>query len=518
MKQNLAAIAWLAVAVGLPGLSSCTQSPATAPDSPPAKEAATVLNPVERREFWNTIFLQGTRVGYEHTTAQDVGSGRVILRTENFSRLALRRGAQINRQDARVVSLETPDGRLLSFEIEIRMGSKPIHTTGQVHGNRLDIEATGEAAVPTKTSIPWSPDDGGPFAIEQSLLRKPMQPGERRKFKMLEVEVQQVAEVEMTAKDFESTKLRTGPHSLLRIETVTRLPDNQKIERTVWTDRTGDVLKVRRPILRGGGLESYRVSKAEALEKADAAAFDLLPSMMVKVEPPLADAHRTKQVCYRIHLEGSDPATVFVTGPTQAIKSIDANTAEITVYAIRPGRSDGNRNAPPDPPTASDLRPNLWVQSDDPLIVADATKAAGDEKDPWRVAVALERFVSREVTKKNFSQAFASAAEVARSREGDCTEHAVFLMALCRARGIPARAAFGLVYVESAGAFVYHMWAEVYVDKRWIPIDGTLAQGGIGAAHLKIAQSSLKDATAYSAFLPVVQILGRLSIKIVDAK
>ncbi len=40
------------------------------------------------------------------------------------------------------------------------------------------------------------------------------------------------------------------------------------------------------------------------------------------------------------------------------------------------------------PPTADDLRPNLWVQSDDPLIVADAKKAAGDEKDPWRVAVA----------------------------------------------------------------------------------------------------------------------------------
>ncbi len=50
----------------------------------------------------------------------------------------------------------------------------------------------------------------------------------------------------------------------------------------------------------------------------------------------------------------------------------------------------------------------------------------------------MERFVNREVTKKNFSQTFASAAEVARSRKGDCTEHAVFLMALCRARGIPA--------------------------------------------------------------------------------
>ena len=124
------------------------------------------------------------------------------------------------------------------------------------------------------------------------------------------------------------------------------------------------------------------------------------------------------------------------------------------------------------------------------------------------MAVALERFVNREVTKKDFTQAFASAAEVAKSREGDCTEHAVFLAALCRARGIPARAAIGLVYLPSQRAFFYHMWTEVYIEKRWIPIDGTLAQGGIGAEHLKIAQSSLKDATATSAFLPVAQISG----------
>jgi len=516
MKRIVAAIGRLAIVAVLPGLSSYAQSPAAVPGSPPATNAAEVVKPGNNRESWDVYLLQGTRVGYGHTTVRDVGSGRVVLGTTSDSHLALRRGTETSRQDIRVASLETPDGKLLRFETEISMGPKPIRATGQVHGNRLDIETSGAAAAPVRASIPWSPDVGGPFAVEQSLLCKPMQPGERRKIKMLEVEVQQVVEVEMVAKGFESTKLRTGPHSLLRIETVTRLANNQKIEQTVWTDRTGDVLKTLTPLL--GGLETYRVSKAEALEKADAAAFDLLPSMTVKVEQPLPGAHRTKQVRYRIHLKGSDPASVFVTGPTQAIKSIDANTAEITVYAIRPGESDGNRNAPADPPGDDDLRPNVFVQSDDPLIVADAKKAAGDEKDPWRVAVALERFVSREVTKKNFSQAFASAAEVARSREGDCTEHAVFLMALCRARGIPARAAIGLVYMEGAGAFGYHLWTEVYVDKRWIPIDGTLAQGGIGAGHLKIAQSSLKDATAYSAFLPVVKILGRLSIKIIDAK
>ena len=209
---------------------------------------------------------------------------------------------------------------------------------------------------------------------------------------------------------------------------------------------------------------------------------------------------------------------MFVTGPTQALRSIDPHTAEITVYAIRPGKSDGNRDAPADPPTDDDLRPNSFIESDDPLIVALAKQAAGDEKDPWRVAVALERFVYREVEKKDFTQAFATAAEVAKTREGDCTEHAVFLAGLARACGIPARVAIGLVYLEGTQSFFYHMWTEVYVEKRWIPIDGTLGLGGIGADHLKIAQSNLNGASAYSAFLPVVQVAGRLKIEIVDAK
>ena len=80
-----------------------------------------------------------------------------------------------------------------------------------------------------------------------------------------------------------------------------------------------------------------------------------------------------------------------------------------------------------------------------------------------------------------------SAADVARSLEGDCTEHSVLLAALCRARKIPARVAIGLVYYQPRGeaspGYAYHMWTEVWVNQRWTPIDATLGRGGIGAAQ-----------------------------------
>ncbi len=520
MNRQSFIIARLALVAVVPSLSGCSPAP------PPSPVAAAVSHdlpgPNKEREAWEVYFLQGNRVGYGHTTARrDVESSRntgrrEVLRTESVCRLSLRRGSQTNRQEIRVSSVETTDGRLVSFESVTGMGPTAIRTTGRVVGDRLDLETTGKAAAPVQSSIAWSADVGGPFALEQSLARRPMLPGQRRALKMLAVDFQQAAKVEMVAKDFERTSLPDGPRELLRIESVTQLPDGQKIEQTIWTDRAGETLKISSPAL--GGLETVRATKAEALEKADAAEFDLLPHMTIKIDRPLDQAHRTRRIRYRVHLDGSDPAAAFAVGPSQSVRSIDANTAEITVYAIRPGQPGGNPKAPAERPTDNDLRPNLFIQCDDPQIVADARQAAGDERDPWRVAVLLERFVNRAVKKKDFSQTFATAVEVARSREGDCTEHAVYLAALARARKIPARVAIGLVYMEREQAFGYHLWTEVYIGERWVPIDGTLAFGGIGAGHLKIAQSDLQGATAYSSLLPVTRILGRLKIEVVDVE
>ena len=298
--------------------------------------------------------------------------------------------------------------------------------------------------------------------------------------------------------------LLAGTFKLLHIDTVVRLLDGQKIRGVTWTDGAGETLKSRVEMM---NMEVLRVPKAVALEKTEAAKFDLWEESIVKVDRPLPRAHDTKRVRYRVRVEGGDPATLFSSGLSQKVKRIDDHTAEITVYALRPDMP-GNPDAPDDPPTDADRQPNNFIQSDDAKIVADAREAAGRETDPWRVATALERYVHSAVKVKDFTQAFATAAEVARDREGDCTEHAVYLAALARACGIPARVAVGLVYMEKDQAFGYHMWTEVYVNKRWIPIDGTLARGGIGAAHLQVAHSSMQGASAYSSFLPVVQLIG----------
>jgi len=110
---------------------------------------------------------------------------------------------------------------------------------------------------------------------------------------------------------------------------------------------------------------------------------------------------------------------------------------------------------PEDSPSEGDLEPNAYIQSDSPSIVKLAEEISQGLEDPWEIAVALERGVHAWITDSNYKVGFASAAEVLESRQGDCTEHAVLLAALARAKKIPARVAMGLVY--NRDAFYYHM-------------------------------------------------------------
>ena len=346
------------------------------------------------------------------------------------------------------------------------------------------------------------------------MRRKPLKPGEKRSLQAFDPLQNAVFVFDLAAQDYEPVKLLNGDVELLRIEVRIRSGENDALEQTNWTNRAGETLKTRSPTAK---LETYRSTEAVALAKDDGPKPDLAASMLVPLTRRIEHPQQTLRIRYRVHLKGSDPAAAIVGGPSQLVESLDANTARVTVYAIRPGRKDGNGAAPADPPTDDDRGPNRWIQCTDPPIIAEARQVAADEKDPWKLSLALAAYVLQEV-RSSYSQPFASAAEVAKLREGDCTERAVFLAALARARGIPTRTAVGLIYVEGRRpAMCYHMWNEVYVDGRWIPLDAN-AGGPTGAAYLKIAQSSLAGASPAACVAPVAQVVSRLTIEIEDVQ
>ena len=482
-----------------------------------APSATELLRKVAPSDTWDMLFMQGSRVGYTHTTVTPVKeSGRKLLRIDSESSLTVTRFGQKNKQSIEIGSTETLDGRVVGFRTLTAFGPTPMEITGEWNAESGKLQLTSRMGDQQQTAaISLPPNCRGFFANEQVLQERPLAAGETVTFPALVPILNQVATIHLVSRGQESTRLLDGTsHELLRVDCMTTMPDGNEIGSTMWVSEQGEVLKSRTEAMQQ---ETYRVTREVAMSEAPSPGFDLGIDAMVRVEPALTDPHATQRVRYRVQLQGGDPAEVFASCPSQQIQRLDDNTAELTVLAIRP---DMPAEAPANvvAPLAADRFPNALVQSDDPAVLALVDKIALGETDLWRVAVAMERWVHENLTNKNFSQAFSSAAEVAQTREGDCTEHAVLLAALLRARGIPARVAIGLVYVEPNQSFGYHMWTEAFVRDRWIPLDATLAKGGIGGAHLKLLDTSLDGASAFSSFLPVAQVLGRLKIEVLEAR
>jgi len=467
------------------------------------------------RETWDIIRIEGTQVGYAHTRLfRQSRNGQEVFRIEARQHMSVERFGEPTEVDVRSSSIETPDGKMIELRTEMSLGPTPTRTVGRVEGGRLHLKTT-TAGKTVRNTFPWSDDYGGPAAVELSLLRDPMRPGQQRTLRAFEPGINVVATRRLRATKREDVELPTGRHKLLRIDSVTLLPDQQRFRGTLWTDEEGDVLK---SWTEAFDMVSLRATKELALKGSDEPALDLGVGIGVKLGRPISRPHETRKARYRVRLEGGDPAEVFPSGVSQRVESAGPNTATITVYALRGDRPGGNPDAKPDEPTDDDRRPNSLVQSDDPKIVTLARRAVGDARDPWQKALRLESFVHDTMEEVDFSQAFATAAEVADKPVGDCTEHAVLLAALARAAGFPARTAMGLIYLESEQAFLYHMWTEVYVEGRWIPLDATLARGGIGAAHLKVGHSNLKGASALSSLLPVARVMRKLTVEVQEVE
>lgn len=518
--------------------------PGGATESPDAINPATTNAKGQPKETWEAVFAYGAKIGWGHmTTTNFTEDSRKLVRIENQSYVSVDRQGQQTTIAITTRSIETPEGELLNFETEMKAGPSQTITKGRVESGQLHLETTTQGKT-THESIPWLPGTLGFGAAEQSLANSPLQPGQKRSLQAIMPITNEIVTIELAAGQWESTALVDHAEDLLRIDNTLTLPASKRDEKPsiirsrMWTNREGQVLKTSFAALHQ---ETFRTTQEFAMSTGSSRRFDLLVDNTVPVARSLPNPHTTRRVLYRVRLENDDPAQVFFSGRLQQVVPLDPHTAEINVHRyIRPAPqspSDAAAGLVPAgaapaiaapsqadmvkssrPPTDDDRRPNNLIQSDDPQIVAMAATVSPGETDTWKLAVQLEKFVKGAIKLKDRSQAFSTAAEVAELREGDCTEHSVLLAALARARGIPARVTIGLVYQGSTQSFAYHMWNELWIDDRWVPMDATLGKGGIGAAHLKLTDSSLAGAGAYSSFLPVAQVIGQLKIEILEVE
>jgi transglutaminase-like putative cysteine protease len=483
-------------------------------------------------DVWQAAYFEGLKVGHVHALAQEVmRHGKKVIRTDRQMNLVLKRYGSVVPIRIDETSLETADGKVLSLATtQYLAGDEKRTSTGVVKDGKLTYTAPDG----TEQTLEWDDDAVGPYWQEMVFQKKNVKTGDKFKFLDYQLMLPGALTVQVAIKENDNvdrlfqktegkvTTIVREPVSLLRVEAV---PDKfvvggtpvQLPTKTVWLDAKFLPVREQFQMPGMGAITLYNTTKEAALKEG--VAPELLPDLGLKISIPvkvtIESPYDTSEAVYRITLK-DDVAKVFAEDARQKILDKKDNSFELAVKAIRRPVKVEN----PIKPGSEYLQSNQFIDSDNARIKATAEKIVDEETDPWKKALMLERWVHDNM-RMSTSVGFPTAGQICRNMEGDCRQHAILLAALCRAAGIPARTAIGLIYAREKGRspyFGFHMWTEVAVKGQWLGLDAILGEGGIGATHLKMGDHSWSKTATLAPLLPVSQALGKVAIEVMRAK
>jgi transglutaminase-like putative cysteine protease len=471
---------------------------------------------IKSTEEWQSMYLGKTRVGYlRSVTTPEMLEGRPVIRSRSETAMTIARFGQKVKLRVVMESLETTGGEWLSFVSTMENPpSLSTRTEGRVEGDELVLISTVGGKTSTRRQ-PWDRALKSPAWQDRLLRDTVIEPGSEVKLESFEPQFARPMTVTLKGLPAEEVTLLDGTRRKLGKIAVTQSLDPRTVQYSYFDD-DHKTIKTQTSML-GTEMITWTVSREEALRELSGEDVDLAIATLIKTAK-IEKSLETRRVVYRVKVAGEDPAQFLAEGPTQKIRRIDPETVELEVVSLKPGIvPDGLER---EEVAARWSQPNKFLQSDDPLVVELAKKGVGSANSPVDQAVALERWVRDNVKDKNFSTLMASAAEVAEKLSGDCTEHACLLAAMLRSRGVPARVVVGLMYVPRDSAFGGHMWTEAFLNGVWVPLDGVLGQGRVGADHIKFLASGLDDEAGdgFAAFVPVVSALGQMKIEVLEVE
>ncbi len=384
-----------------------------------------------------------------------------------------------------------------------------------VDGKTLKI--TGEGAAKGASDTPW-PEDVVGCAREPALFKeKRLKIGESFEYLSYIGIVNRVVKMTTTLEAEESLALwpKEPARKLLRYTTKMDPVGNFKLPpATTWVDaETFEPLKMEFDFPGFGGRVAFLRTTKDAATIPVARPVELFNAQSIRLDREIPGIHTGRSVVYKVSApKDDDPGTLFASDGRQEVKNVDAKAKTFEVHVVAShGPVKGVQPLPA--PGEEFLASNYFINWDNDGVkkhAATAVKGLPATATDWEKAVAIERWVNRNMKAFEFSQAMATADNVAKTLSGDCTEYAMLAAAMCRAVGVPSRTVLGLVYAPTKDGkpyLAYHMWYEVFADGQWLPLDATLGLGGVGPGHLKIADHSWYDEKTFAPLLPVLRVL-----------
>lgn len=474
-------------------------------------------DPPEGRFYddWAEIYLAGRKIGYAHSTLTRQAN---LIRTNSVMKMELGRGRQPISIGMQQGTTETLAGIPVEFVSSMDMATIRMETRGIVAEGRMSIttsqygmEQVHTLDFPTGALMPWG--------FYRETLRRGFEPGTKYQVQVYAPELRLDGAVTATTEigGRESFTHRNKSISGQKVIVAMETPVGT-METISWVDQEGRPLKTKVSAPGLGDLEVITTDQATAL--GDFLPPELFLKTVIRIDRKI-DAKTARRIKYRI--SAKDEKVDLRQLPSTEMQTVGirtANAVELTVtrQAHEPAKSGRSNGSEPDLSEYVDA--NLMINTDDPKLIALAEQAARGETEPFALADKLRRFVTDYVTSKNLNIGFATASEVCRTREGDCSEHGVLLAALGRLNGLPSRVAVGLAYVPHMGGydhvFGYHLWTQFHIDGRWVDFDAALRESDCSPTRIAFATSSLKNAGLADLSIPLLSKIGAIEIEVLE--
>jgi hypothetical protein len=412
-------------------------------------------------------------------------------------------------------TVESPAGKVLAVFMQQEGGKKVTLTGVVIDTDKLHVRMDGGRV---ERRAPWSPGVVGQREQEAMLSARRPRPGDTFTFERFEPVYCSVLTVRGAVKPAEEVDVLGARMKLLRVEMT---PDEVKATNATvkppkavwWLDDKYSVV-MRETELDGlGTLRLVRTTKEKALAPVSAPAVDIGRRSLVKLNRHIARPYDTRAMTYRVTVrDAEDAASLFVQDGHQTAVNARGKTFELRVHPAQAGERGEEKAA------EEHLGTSHFIDHDDAKVKELTRRAVMDERDPWGKARRVERFVRNHMRTDNAAD-LTPASQTAKTLRGDCRHHALLTAAMCRAAGVPARTAIGLLYVQRDGPCLgFHMWAEVLIDGQWVGLDSTLGKGGVSATHVKVTHHSWHQTQSLTPLLPVSQVAGKLAIDVLKAE
>jgi hypothetical protein len=438
----------------------------------------------EHEEKYYAIFVDGKKIG--HSVLTRSVTGEKVTTTHDMNMSIVRAGATL----PIVMSekyIETVEGGPLGFETVQDMSGMGMKVSGRIMPSgqaKVVIEAMGTSQ---ETIIDYPAGALMLEGLDLLIKKKGLSEGTSYEVSVFsptmlsamkaKVRVGPLAEVDLLGRVVSLTEVKTTLETLMG-----------SVESVDYYDEEFNSLKAVVPVA-GMKIELIACDKSFALSENDV--VDFFEKTIVRSPAVLKDIDSKKSATYHLLPKGGKELEI-IRDDNQKTEEGEGGRVLVTVEPVRAAQGVKFPYKGEDAAAVEALKPSRYVQSDDERIASLAKEAVGDSKDAAKAVKRIEKFVANYINEKNLSVGYATAVEVAASKEGDCSEHAVLTAALCRAVGIPARVAAGVVYVDefigfSGGIFAGHAWAQAYIGGKWVGLDATGGARSFGPGHITLS-------------------------------